>query len=150
MMRLCLTLLAVLSVASAFTTPQPRFSAASVSSKPLFMFSAEDGEKSASASKGLAEVAPGDSADALQTKTMEETEKEEAFKRPGAKTMMVKSRNNGELYEVEMNESFLANESFEMNWWAWVGFVIFPLILLTNDVFHYLPKDGPLGFLGRF
>jgi hypothetical protein len=109
------------------------------------MFSSEDG---ADKSKSLSEVTPGDSADALKA-SPSSSEMDDPFKRPPAKTMTVKNRNTGEFYEVEMNESFLANEKFEMNWWAWVGFVIFPLTILANDFLHFLPRDGPLGFIGR-
>ena len=144
MTRLCLNLLALLAVASAFTTPI-RPVTTSVGTKPLFMFSTDDKPQAS----GLSEVKPGETADALESTT---ALKDEDFKAPpsGAPKMMVKNRNTGELMEVEMNESFLANEKFEMNWWAWVGFVGLPVILLANDVFHFLPKDGPLGFLGRF
>ena len=63
--------------------------------------------------------------------------------------MTVKNRNTGELMEVEMNESFLANDGFEMSWWSWIGFVAFPATLLLNDVFHFLPTEGPLGWFGK-
>jgi hypothetical protein len=99
----------------------------------LFMFSAGDGKNS----KGLAEVAPGDSADALASVTT----KTEDFGAPQKNMMTVRNRNTGEIVEVEVNESFLANEKMEMNWWAWVGFVGLPVILLANDVLHFIPAD---------
>ena len=144
MARFYLTLLAILAVANAFTTPKPVRSV----SKPLFMFSAEDGKASAEASKALSEVSAGESADALQEITTLEASTTE-MAAPEKPKMTVLNRNTGELVEVEMNESFLANEKFEMNWWAWIGFVAFPVVLLSNDVLHFLPKDGPLGFLGN-
>lgn len=150
-MRFIVTLLAVLMVASAFTSPAVHRTTSPKNTKPIFMFSADD----RAAAKPLTEIKEGDSVDVLKdtmssvSTTSTKKEEQDPFKRPPAKTMTVKNRNTGEFYEVEVNESFLANEKFEMSWWAWVGFVIFPVVLLTNDVFHYLPKDGPLGFLGR-
>lgn len=148
MVRVLLSLNAILAVASAFSSPALVRSV----SKPLFMFSAEDGkaasEKSAGLSQGLSEVMPGESADVLESKSLDASSGNGSAKST-AKKMQVLNRNTGEMIEVEMNESFLANESFEMNWWAWIGFVAFPVILLSNDVFHFLPTDGPLGFLGR-
>ncbi|CAB9501458.1 expressed unknown protein [Seminavis robusta] len=143
MTRLCFALLAILTVATAFTTPAPLKSVAH--SKPLFMFSAEDGKASAEKSKGLSEVAPGESADALQeTTAMEATSIEELASTPQKETMMVKNRNTGEMMEVEVNESYLANAKLELNWWAWGLFVALPFILLANDVLHFIPADGPL------
>lgn len=149
MLRLFFAFLVTLAVASAFTSPQPRSSLSSVQkARPLFMFSADGDAKS----KSLSEVTPGDSADALKdtmaSSSSASPSEEDPFKRPPPKTMTVKNRNTGEFYEVEMNESFLANEKFEMNWWAWVFFVGFPFTVLANDVFHFLPQEGPLGFLG--
>jgi hypothetical protein len=138
MTRFLILLLATLAIASAFAPLTPLRS----SPKPqtqLHMFSAEEGTET----KGLSEVAPGESLDAASA--LETSTGPEFGARP---KMTVLNRNTGELMEVEINESFLANDKFEMNWWAWVGFVAFPVVLLTNDVFHYLPTDGPLGFLG--
>lgn len=99
------------------------------------MFSAEDGKASAEASKGLAEIVPGESADALQETTSLEASSDADFTAPPPTKpkMTVLNRNTGELMEVEMNESFLANEKFEMKWWAWGGFVALPVLLLAND-----------------
>jgi hypothetical protein len=33
-----------------------------------------------------------------------------------------------------------------MDWWAYILFG-FPFVLLADDAFHFLPKDGPLSFL---
>jgi hypothetical protein len=55
--------------------------------------------------------------------------------------MTVRNRNTGQLMEVEVSESFLANEKMEMNWWAWLGFVALPGVLLANDVLHFIPAD---------
>lgn len=140
MTRVCLALLAILAVASAFTTPARPMAAA----PKLFMFSAGDGEKG----KGLSEVAPGDSADALQALTSATTA--ENLGGPEKKMMTVKNRNTGQLMEVEVSESFLANEKMEMNWWAWVGFVALPVILLANDLLHFIPADTPLKNLIKY
>lgn len=138
---LVLNLLALLAVSSAFTTPLRTVPAA----KPLFMFSADDKPQA----PGLSEVKEGETANALESVSASVDDAD--FKAPleGEKKMMtVKNRNTGELIEVEMNESFLANDGLEMNWWAWVGFVAFPVILLANDAFHFIPTEGPLGWLG--
>jgi len=137
MTRFVLSLLAVLAVASAFTAPLPATTRSAAAVQPLHMFSADDKPSP------LSEVTAEDS-------KMEPTSMDESMASPSKPTMLVKNRNTGEMMEVEMNESFLANEKMEMSWWAWGGFVIFPVLLLSNDVFHFLPTDGPLGFLGRF
>jgi hypothetical protein len=35
---------------------------------------------------------------------------------------------------------------WKMDWWAY-PLVGLPFLLLADDAFHFLPKDGPLGFL---
>jgi hypothetical protein len=141
MMRTILAILAVLAVASAFTSPAPRGMPAQRQHKQLFMFSADDKPQP------LTEVKADEPVTAMESESS--SEGEDPFLRKKAPTMMARNRNTGEMMEVEMNESFLANEKFELNWWAWVGFVAFPLILLGNDALHFLPTDGPLGFLSR-
>ena len=74
----------------------------------MFMFSAGDGE----GNKGLTEVAPGTSADALEAVAAATTTEDLGV--PAKKMMTVKNRNTGELMEVEVSESFLANEKMEM------------------------------------
>ena len=57
----------------------------------------------------------------------------------------------GQMEEVKwVDPAMTANTNpFEMSWWAYILFG-FPFMLLANDAFHFLPTDGPLGFLGRF
>ena len=140
---LVLNLLALLAVTSAFTTPLRTLPTSTVAKPALFMFSADDKPQAS----GLSEVKEGETADALASVAVNDDD----FKAPleGERKMMtVKNRNTGKLMEVEMNESFLANDGLEMNWWAWVGFIAFPFTLLANDVFHFLPTEGPLGWFG--
>jgi len=135
---LCLNLLALLAGgASAFTTtPHPAAATLTLppSIKPLYMFSADD--KPVTTNSGLSEVKPGETMDALES--VPTISKDDTTAPTGARakpTMQVRNRNSGEIMEVEVNESFLANEKLEMNWWAWVGFVAFPfLILVRGDV----------------
>jgi hypothetical protein len=57
----------------------------------------------------------------------------------------------GEAKEVQWTDPAMAANTnpFLMSWWAYVFFGIFPATLLLNDAFHFLPKDGAIGFLGR-
>jgi len=54
----------------------------------------------------------------------------------------------GEEVEVPwIDDAMRANTNpLEMSWWAYILFGL-PVVLLTNDFLHFLPKDGPLGFL---
>ena len=63
---------------------------------------------------------------------------------------VVKDMNTGEVKEVKwVDPAMRANtRPWEMNWWAYIAFG-FPFLVLADDFFHFLPEDGPLGFLGR-
>jgi hypothetical protein len=91
----------------------------------------------------LAEVAEGEDASAetapLESSTLDETMAVQNFGRAG------------EVKEVNwVDPAMSANtDPFNMSVWAYALFG-FPIVLLANDILHFIPesaKDGPLGFL---
>lgn len=56
----------------------------------------------------------------------------------------------GEATEVKwVDPAMRANTNpLEMNIWAYPLFG-FPFVLLLNDAFHFIPKEGPLGYFGN-
>ena len=50
----------------------------------------------------------------------------------------------GEQIDAKWEDSEMAaNTQFSLSWWAW-ALVIFPVLLLANDFFHFLPEGGLL------
>lgn len=108
------------------------------------MFDPEGEDASQSAKPpagGLEEVKEGESADAAVPVDSNAPKKQ---------TMMVKNlARGGEVTELGFVDPAMAANTnpFMMSWWAYPLFG-FPFVLLADDAFHFLPKDGPLGFLG--
>lgn len=106
------------------------------------MFSGDEPETKSEASP-LVEVVEGESA-ATETKALESSILDE--------TMSVRNFGRaGEVKEVKwVDPAMSANTNpLKMSLWAYVLFG-FPMVLLANDVLHFIPesaKDGPLGFL---
>jgi hypothetical protein len=88
----------------------------------------------------LAEVAEGEDSSAetrsLESSTLSDTIKVQNFGRAG------------EIVDVKwFDPAMPANTNpFQMSFWAYALFG-FPIVLLANDFLHFIPKDGPLGFL---
>jgi hypothetical protein len=63
-------------------------------------------------------------------------------------TMVVKNISSGEIKEFNfVDPAMRANTNpFLVDWWAAIFFG-FPVVLLFNDVFHFLPEEGELAAL---
>jgi hypothetical protein len=131
----------VVSFTSTTTSTQPWGRVKSFSkSKPtttttsLFMFNINDDKQAPAAV-------------ALQTITAIETEEDDE---KSEVRNVVRDMNTGEIKEVKwVDPAMRANtRPWEMSWWAYLAFG-FPFIVLANDFLHFLPTDGPIGFLGR-
>jgi cytoskeletal protein RodZ len=147
-----LTFVALWMAATAFA-PQPfgmRTMTTTTTSTARFMFSTDDNTKSTTKSAStntpppLSTTTTKEFAPDLNTPNMGVTPEAPTIKN------VVRNMNTGELQEVKwVDPAMRANTNpWEMNWWAYILFG-FPPILLLNDVFHFLPTEGPLGFLGR-
>jgi hypothetical protein len=138
MLRL-FTLFTIMAVATAFTAQSWGVSTklTTRTQTARFMFSADD--DSAVAVKPLTEVSA----------TTEESTDVEVPKKVGSVVRNIST--GGEAKEVKwVDPAMQANTNpFLMSWWAYVFFAFLPTTLLLNDAFHFLPKDGPIGFLGR-
>jgi hypothetical protein len=137
MLRL-FTLFTIMAVATAFTAQSWGVSTkvTARTQTARFMFSADDDV----AVKPLTEVSA--------TMDTEATE-DEAPKKRGSVVRNIST--GGEAKEVQwVDPAMQANTNpLLMSWWAYVFFGLLPTTLLLNDAFHFLPKDGPIGFLGR-
>jgi hypothetical protein len=133
------SLFTILAVATAFTA-QPwgvstTMKSAARTQTASFMFSAKDADV-------VKKPAP-------LTEVSASTEVEAPA--PVKKGSTVRNMNTGEEQEVQWTDPAMAANTnpFLMSWWAYVFFGFFPATLLLNDAFHFLPKDGVIGFLGR-
>jgi hypothetical protein len=151
--QLCLTVLLVAST-SAFVLQKQTLSwgrtLGDVRSPPysrlskVYMFNVDDDQKK---SESSASTTTPPTAPALATvDDMQSTESKET---PVVRNI-VKDMNTGEIKEVKwVDPAMRANtRPWDMSWWAWILFG-FPFVVLADDVFHFLPTEGPLGFLGR-
>jgi hypothetical protein len=136
------SLFTILAVATAFTA-QPwgvstTMKSAGRTQTASFMFSAKDADVVKSKPSPLTEVSAS-------------TEVEAPEAAPVKKGSTVRNMNTGESQEVQWTDPAMAANTnpFLMSWWAYVFFAFFPATLLLNDAFHFLPKDGVIGFLGR-
>jgi hypothetical protein len=142
MLRL-FTLLTVLAVTTAFTA-QPwgvstMKSTSTRTQTASFMFSSDDADAVTTTTPSpLTEVSAS---------TEVEAPAEPVKKGSTVRNLMT----GGEAKEVQWTDPAMAANTnpFLMSWWAYVFFGFFPATLLLNDAFHFLPKDGPIGFLGR-
>jgi hypothetical protein len=147
MLRL-FSLFTIMAVATAFTAQpwglSPKMSLTTTRSQTArFMFSADD--KDAVQAPSLTEVDP-------TTEMASTTTEDDAPEEPAQRGSVVRNLSTGgEAKEVQwVDNAMEANTNpFLMNWWAYVFFAFLPTTLLLNDAFHFLPKDGPIGFLGR-
>ena len=138
MLRL-LSLFIILAVATAFTA-QPwgvsTMKSTARTQTASFMFSADDVDA----------VKPSPLTEVSASTEVEATEA------PVKKGSTVRNlMTGGEAKEVLWTDPAMAANTnpFLMSWWAYVFFAIFPATLLLNDAFHFLPKEGVIGFLGR-
>jgi hypothetical protein len=59
--------------------------------------------------------------------------------------------NTGKETEVKWVDPAMAANSNLLDNLSWgYFFLVFPFTLLLDDVFHFLPRDGPLSFLSNF
>ena len=128
------------TTAAAFVSVQKQAKMTFARNQQLFMFSTEDdGKKEASP---LEEVKEGEEVVAEGEEAAEGEGEEVVIK--GVYKNLAKG---GEITEVPWEDpAMLANSTFEMSWWAYILFGM-PFLLLLNDVLHFLPTEGPLGFL---
>ena len=132
-----LSLIAVLAVASAFSTPGQGgvVSRASLSSS-----------SSLSMAIGDTPAPLQEQGDALEVVEATDVDPWNVPKK--------KYANLGKGEEVKevnwVDPAMAANTNpFLMSWWAYIFFG-FPFILLADDAFHFIPHEGPLAFLGKF
>jgi hypothetical protein len=141
MLRL-FTLFTILAVATAFTA-QPwgvsTMKSTARTQTASFMFSADDAD--------AVEPSPSPLTEVSASTEMEAPEEAPVKKGSTVRNLMT----GGEAKEVQWTDPAMAANTnpFLMSWWAYVFFGIFPATLLLNDAFHFLPKDGAIGFLGR-
>lgn len=107
---------------------------------PLGMFSGDN-------PKGLEEVNDAKSGTVMESSSTTPEGEEASSEAP--KAVYRNLARGGEITEVPWVDTEMAanTKPWEMSWWAyilWVG----PVVLLANDFLHFLPKEGPLGFLG--
>lgn len=126
-------LLLALATAFAPTSPQ-RWGV--VSNTKLAMFSGDN-------PKGLEEVEDPKTAVMMETTT---TSSEPTV--APRKAVYKNLARGGEVTEVPWVDTEMAANTrpWEMSWWAYLLWGL-PVTLLANDFLHFLPKDGPLGFL---
>lgn len=156
MMRrvICLAMLFVATTSAFVLQPQSKCWGAisgrtpTSTSSTLFMFNI-DGKKEETSSSASVTTSSPPAAPALMTAGEATSSEVEDIEKPLVRNV-VKDMNTGELKEVKwVDPAMRANtRPWEMSWWAYIAFG-FPFIVLANDAFHFLPKDGPLGFLGR-
>ena len=62
----------------------------------------------------------------------------------------VKNLNTGEDLKVAWNDPAMeANTNpFLLSWWGYLLIGV-PVLLLVNDVVHFIPQEGPLSFLNQ-
>jgi hypothetical protein len=147
MLRL-FSLFTIMAAATAFTA-QPWGLATKKSLTPTrtqtarFMFSADGDDVKPSPLAEVTDVAEVEATTEMAAATEAEPE--------APRSMVRNLMKGGEAKEVKwVDPAMAANTNpFLMNWWAYLFFGIMPATLLLNDAFHFIPKDGALGFLGR-
>lgn len=107
---------------------------------PLFMFSADD----SSEQQGTVQKAVENNK--LEVKALEmdsnNKEEEETSKNKQKQVRTFKNLSTGEIQELKIDVGAEASVSpFKMAWWAY-GLVVYPFVLLADDVFHFLPKSS--------
>jgi hypothetical protein len=144
MLRL-FSLFTILAVATAFTA-QPwgvsTMKSTARTQTASFMFSADDADA----------VKPSPLTEVSASTEVEGLNQLDAPEAPVKKGSTVRNiMKGGEAKEVQWTDPAMAANTnpFLMSWWAYLFFGFFPATLLLNDAFHFLPKDGPIGFLGR-
>jgi len=143
-----LVCLLIVACATAFAPISPSrptsWGVASRNMAPLAMFSGDN-------PKGLEEVNDAKSTTVMESSaTTTTTEDESSSSSTAPKAVYRNLARGGEVTEVPWVDTEMAANTrpWEMSWWAyilWVG----PIVLLANDFLHFLPKEGPLAFLGN-
>jgi hypothetical protein len=107
---------------------------------PLFMFSGDD-------PKPLSEVSVTNTESTTASSKDEQAEDVAATIAQPTRAVYRNLGKGGEEVEVPwIDDAMRANTNpLEMSWWAYILFGL-PIVLLANDFFHFLPKDGPLSF----
>lgn len=121
-----ITLFLCLTIITAFTSPNPLYVAGRVSSAPTANFMAPP----------LEEVSDGEDASA------------EPLEEPKDVNFVRNYGRGGEFKEVKwVDPAMSANTNpLVMDFWAY-PLVLFPFVLLADDVFHFLPDSLKEGFL---